>query len=1000
MNIDKLRNSWETLRARCADRDIVRSFYSRVLWANNKCAGKPNLMRTAFISTPLPNLKVNMQHSHPDAAAERNSMSEFAQSIALATGTTPLFEEMARADQKHGFSGSRRTYWDKDVSIAPQLTRILPNHLLTYVDVDYHAAMDKMLLRHHNTYLLYTIAPEAPAGTLKDAAYRFIDNEIEMTVAGGGQFRHKLWDYGMDCVSVSGFSRWNYRYATYLIERRQVSPSRVVIMLTPIGSFSAIQAVLARFRLTRKTLKRFEPLDCGFNVMNVQRVDGRHVSISRNGSWESVTVSAREDAALMESALLCRGKKIELTKATVESFLSKSRPSPKLDAALLTPYYASRVGINTGPTVYPVEFGVAQVQFKPTEYEQLPATIASYASPLLGPACALDACKSNDERCIQKRVTTKATPTFMPTSHTISCMNSFVNHLVPADRAGTGVPVDEEEVYRKQPRPTQQTILKRADVSGPNYRDIIKSFQKREALDGAGDPRNISTVCGEDKAAESRFIYAISPLLSKEPWYAFGRTPDQIAQRVGDVCEHSDAVLLSDLSRMDGHEASAGRLLTKALLLRYFREVYHEDIIASLDSQHHRSGVSSFGVWFETLWSRLSGSPETSAFNTIVNAFMFYMAYRATKRNGRYLTDAQAWKMLQTSVVVGGDDGVGGDVSKEAYSKACRMMGHVATGDVLQRGAKGVTFLARIYHPDVWYGNVNSCTDIKRAVLKFHTSANLPASVTPLQKMAEKCQSVMKTDSHTPILGDLASAFLRCYNGKAASGDGGWWAQYDLDDQFPNSNDDAWMDDLVHEQIPTYDLGAFRAHINSLRAPGAFLNIPMFMEQPIRPKKHTREVVIDGDVGVEEEKLDFGDALHARQCMPTWTVTTKFEECMGDRAFSEAFLELAAEAASWKITKTPGAVSGPPRAGVETRRSNVAGQAEGRGTAGPLPEVKTNRRRGTRRAKAERGSAGIEMPSLSAGTEKRVSDKLPDRAKPQPARSTKRPPPRKAAGRA
>jgi len=859
-------------------RDTFRRMLTEFLHSGDILKDTPEITRHAFAHTPIPELRTPTIHSHPDAAAERNSMSEFVGELALSIGRTPFFMSMARADQKAGYDGERLYYWTKDTPIPPRFSEISPTSLVGIVDTDYYIDMPDLLRDNPVPYIVYTIQPENAGGELKDAKYRFVDNEFEMIVTGGAKFRHEIWDYGSDTLSVSGWSWANlcYSYTGFLLERRNVSPGRQLVLLSPVSRYTGLRAFLASLFLPTPNLGRLRPLVGDFNVINLMGKEGRSVSVARNGSWESATISSRVDATFRETARRAEKQKLGLQTAQLTSHLGPEIQNPKQAATLLTAYYASHFSLNEGPTIYPVELAVASYQFSPSKYEPSTPTMKAFMSPLLGPSPAPDNCLSNDERCVKMRITSVANPCLKPSSHVIKAMNYFVERLIPPEIRHTGHPTGYDEVFRRQPRPSQQHILRVADLMGEAYTKVASCFQKKEDYGKVNDPRNITQVPGPEKSSYSRFMYAFAEVMKVQPWYAFGKTPREISHCVAAIASIVNKLLISDLSRMDGHKSNVGRQLNKAAVLLFFHPSHADELVDLMETQYRKRGVTQFGIWFETWLSQLSGSPDTSIFNTLESGYIIFLAYTCTinPNTCKYYTFSEAWDCLVTKAMAGGDDGIAGDLEAASYVKAAKLLGHVATGDIVERGERGVTFLSRYYSPDVWSGDPATCCDIKRAALKFHTTSRLPETTSPLEKLAEKCLAITSTDPNTPILGDFATAFMTLYklygSGKATTDERGWWQQYDSDVQFININTGGWMDEEVRMALPEFDLEGFRAHLYQLTSLSDFLNFPIFQLEPTPVKGGHAGVVVSGELGDAPEPVDLASCLTRHQCRPYW----------------------------------------------------------------------------------------------------------------------------------
>jgi hypothetical protein len=375
---------------------------------------------------------------------------------------------------------------------------------------------------------------------------------------------------------------------------------------------------------------------------------------------------------------------------------------------------------------------------------------------------------------------------------------------------------------------------------------MIKMFMKKEAYAEPKDPRPISTINGVDKGEYSKFIYTFSDHLKTCQWYAFGKTPKEIAERVCAVLEGAKRAVNTDLSRFDGRVSQVLRELEKLILMRAFHPSYHSQLLELHRSQYCLHGVGTFGTEYETDYTRCSGSPETAAFNSAANAFMAFLALRTTRRNGAFLTPAQAYASLG---IYGGDDGMTADVDPAAYVKSCASVGQKLTVEEIKRGEFGIKFLARVYGPHVWFGDTSSCCDLPRQLSKFHSTIVLPPNVTPQQKLVEKCRSLFLSDPNTPILGELSIRVIACIGGIPEPGPAKaiahWNSFVDSDSQYPNERGD-WMEAYCKESIPGVDLARFRRWLSTCTELNDFLKPPLLVEP--KPAKSEVPVVVDDDI--------------------------------------------------------------------------------------------------------------------------------------------------------
>jgi len=338
-------------------------------------------------------------------------------------------------------------------------------------------------------------------------------------------------------------------------------------------------------------------------------------------------------------------------------------------------------------------------------------------------------------------------------------------------------------------------------------------------------------------------MYAVGDAMKKLDWYAFGKTPLETAKRVAQVLSAAKSALFTDLSKFDGHVGKAMRSFEEIMMRTLFDEEDQTELVKLMKTQQQLKGRTMNGICYENEYGRLSGSPETSVFNSLQNAFMAYATYREMGQ-----TPEEAWASLG---IYGGDDGVSGDASKTVCEKVATGLGHAMEAQVLQRGEPGVNFLARIYSPNVWTGGLDSCTDIRRALAKLHTSTNL--TVPAETKLFEKCFALSLSDLNTPILGQISRRALELRGNLVFTNLLQRWMPdwQKVDEQYPNANDMNWMNDLLTVQgLDGFRLIDFQTWLTRTTSLTDLLHSPEFIERPPIVVPPTKTVEINGELHV------------------------------------------------------------------------------------------------------------------------------------------------------
>nr|WPR18382.1 MAG: RNA-dependent RNA polymerase [Chemarfal virus 181] len=808
----------------------------------------PDVARDAFTNVEVPAPYLVPGHTHPQAAGLRNSAVLFAKSFSRYAGLGLYSVQMSKSDQRKGLRGSRDWYWSKDTNVSNRNDSRQARDVEFLGDVDYYIDVPSMLLREARTRLLYTVVPETAASHVDDTSMCFNANgELESRITGGGQYVHHLWNYeGDSCVAYgfSGFLRLVPTFITYAIERKQVAVNRQLVLLTPIKRFTFIGAILAYFLIGGKTIKRFDPIVTGtkgdkFVRFDVHTSEGLFVATGIPDTMASAVVPATVDAGIRIAAALGT---TNLQMPTTASWLPKG---DKMDAALLTLFHRSVVP-KKSPTVYPVSIGVRSYQFKPEVYNQeLKSTMTPFMSPLVHAAFAPSQGIASEQQCVKGRIDDLKRPEPKPSVFRDSCVDEFVRLVIGEEVLQ---PFSVDDIKNHQTRPSQQASIASAFVAGPKYPAILKCFIKKEAYQDVKDPRNISTYNHADKLTMSQYAMALSQHLKKFSWYGPGKTPIEIATRVAEICEGAQRfVNISDYHRMDGTISRFLRSIDRAIMMKAFHDPTG-DLNELLKRNADNTGYLPEGTTFAQESSHGSGCPATSCFQTLRAVFTAYLAYRhaVDPATGARYTPERAFASIG---IHNGDDGLDADLSVADHQWASTAVGLTIEASIVERGERGVNFLARYYSPTVWQGCTDSMSDVKRQISKFHTTVRLPEGVAAVAKLTEKALAYCATDANTPVLGELcqrAVLFSPVGIELNALGLAPFWSKFPASSQYPNVNADGWMDYELECMFPEFDRQVFGEWLAGTESREDILKAPLCAE-PARAKPKV-PVVVDGEV--------------------------------------------------------------------------------------------------------------------------------------------------------
>jgi hypothetical protein len=784
-------------------------------------------------------------HTHATSAAERSTASLLMRRIAAGTGRTAYYYQGSGADARSGKAYSRKYYWAKDLIAPAAEFRPGERDIISMVDVDYYIDdLEEMLVERFQPYLFYTLVPSAAGKDAGDYDYRFFaDGSIEYGVAGGGRYRHHIWNWDGDSLRITTkFWGIEVAMACYAVERRQMGPDHQLILLAPlVRTRNPLMVWLAKDRVAAAGMRRFNPVTKGFVRFYVSKPTRLEVVTGLIGQYASSCVPASVDAIIASTARTTSGK---LTRSMVLAKLDvgtdDAKAAYRAASEVLLEYHMSNA-----PTVERVSLvdAVRRYQWvpRPAEYdEDAKAGMTAFMSPLVHGGFVPDVCRNNEVRMVDKRVKEQTCVDKPPGKFMLDVMDEFTSFIVPQGTRHTLDPVDVDEVYERQSRPSQRAILNEAEHVGST--GITKQFVKREAYGSVNDPRGISTINGADKRDYARYMYAFTDEVVKpQAWYAFGKSPREVAERVAEIASGAVAGgAMTDFERMDGKHGQLLHLLERKIYCAAFRTEHHSALLEVMDKHHHLRAKTVFGIDYQTEYHRLSGGADTSVGNTIDSAFVAYLTYRM-----QGLPCVEAWSSLG---VYGGDDGFSADMDSKTAMRAASLVGQKLELEQIKKGEPGVKFLARRYGPGVWTGDSNSCCDIRRQIAKFHLTVNLPSNISAQQKLQEKAFSFALTDKNTPVIGEFVTRALQLCplpRDKFRNDLRIWGVEMDASKQYPNQPGD-WMDDIVATELQDFNLDCFRDWLR--KSDGTSILHPPTFADPVPPNPKPGIVSIDGDI--------------------------------------------------------------------------------------------------------------------------------------------------------
>lgn len=802
------------------------------------------MLKTLFHEVECAAVKPSGGHTHGVSAAARSTASRLIDSICNASGNRAVFYQGSAADLRNGRTVTRTYHWAKDVYVPVQSAERQENDVLALVDVDYYVDMPAFLAEHHQPVLLYTVVPSAAGKDTGEYKYRFNqDGTLDYLVSGGGHYSHRLWDWSGDALSVKTsvlFGTVTYGYYTYAIERRAIDDDHSLILLTPLNILEGFQAWYKSDFLAAKPLTHVSPIAGAYVRLMVNKPDGLWISTSKVGQFLAATVPVIVDDSISVNGSTRKG---ELTLAAVKKAMG-SDTKMHLGAEVLWAYHKEHCA-GYGQR-FDLADGVRRFQWvgrDGTFDEDAKPAMQAFMRPLVDNGFVADVTRGNEQRGIAQRVEKNRRPKEMTMSHFMSqCMDEFVRALVPEPFSLH--PVDDDEVARRQSRPTQRRQIEmREDYEEDSN---ATSFQKRQAEGKVGNPRPVTVVNPPDKLSLAPYIYALDPVLHAAPWWIPGTTPLEQAERVAYMAESAcNGLQTGDCSALDSTMNVITEELQRRFFVRAFHRSYHLDLYRALRANRNKTVIARFGTTFETWFQTVTGSMKTTVGNTVSVGFAAYLSVR--------LTGFEAGDAYGRLGAVCGDDVMQADVDDKTFTRAFRMCGLIMNSNFIARGCEGVEYLSRCYGPDVWWGDSNSTCDILRQAGKFHLTVCLPSNVSPERKLVDKAYAFWLSDAQTPIIGDFVCRVKELFPALWPSDQRPWsniTRQYvlnmDANNQYPNEVG-GFATDIMRRQIPDFDYGTFMTRLGKTDSTTIFTmdlcHEPLPLLEP-----DDGEVVVDGDL--------------------------------------------------------------------------------------------------------------------------------------------------------
>jgi len=689
----------------------------------------PDLRRSLFHSFSFMSLiLVSKNHSHPDSAVLRSSMTAKMESEITKAGYCPY---SISPSAREAYDGARCYYSPKDLAVPFKFDEINDNHVIMLIDIDYYVDMNA-ILRTGQPILLYTFVPATVTGRTTEQSWHIEDDEVSFFVTGGSEYRHKLWNYSGDTIEIIAD---DLSLIVYSLEQKQLDkdPNRRLISILP---------------KTRTKFPYYLPLNFQDGITRTKFLFGNvnviydsikdNLSIAKNGDKFGVEVKGKTLHAI-EKRL--NNKTTAPLASDIERMLGDDIEDKPETASMLIELIGTKFNRNyftsgTINTNYQSTVGSTIEDGKTTE-------IVMMDSLLTNPAVYPVRSYNNDLAMIAGRIE-KPRNVAEPKKAYNDFAKEFSYKLLNSNEHSLH-PITIAQVNEIQNKPTQRARSELVmEIMDSNFKVKLKPFQKSEGYAAANSPRNITSLNAEATLVFSSFTYPFKwAILKKCPWYSPGLTPIEVERKLSTM---KGDLIATDFSRFDG---SISKWLQNRIVRTNYTIAFHspddKDLLyRKFNEMHFAKAKTGSGVWYDPGYGTKSGSPFTTDGNTMINAFVNYSALRTLG-----LENEEAWASLGLYC---GDDGLIVDRPglQTALLTVCQDLGLAI--ECIQIGdMKPIPYCGRYFiRADL---ECFSFCDPLRTLGKFHLTSN--KNVDKTQALVNKALGYAATDRNTPILSAL-----------------------------------------------------------------------------------------------------------------------------------------------------------------------------------------------------------------------------------------------------
>lgn len=716
-------------------------------------------------------------HAHGELAKRRcaatTAIDNFVKQVDLHTGGFQRYDvSTSSREKKFHCSSSRMVYDLDDLRHGSWSDTIKQHHILTFVDVDYYVDFGDYATA--NNMLIYTLIPSALSKNGKEDSYTFgmdATNTVVLNncIAGGAKYSHPLWDYGPDKVYLEKktlFGLITCARTYYNVEKVRESPDsdRYFVLMAPYLRIGLPRTIIKMLQFIGGIKEKVRPLTRCSNVACVHSEVNVFVgNFSNNGVSEvqfSTCLPGAETYTLPPDVcvglrLQANASKAGLTSHDVEYVINRYNNHVKTE----NPAFA-----NTECRIISAGLKLPILNQLFSTYQHMPNVPGLITTQPVSPRAivkfegivdhfmAASSSRGNDHITVHNRVLQQinlARPN--ANSDYWRYIDEFVENFVPDWLVASGKPntlADTMAALSKTPaQRNRMDNIKEKSLF--DLKNRVTAFQKHELTKPGSDPRNISMVETQITLLFSCYVHAFKRDVCKtHPFYIPGKSPTEIAETLSYYVDRWDGAIDSDYSRFDGTISEFLRIVERRCLERWVAKQDKSLIGTLCELDMNLSARTRHGIKYDTLGTRLSGSPMTTEGNTIVNAFLSFCAFR--KLN---LPPYDAFTSIGPKY---GDDGLDSQLIENTILEVSKELGTKVKVN-LHTDGRDLPFCGRIYvNPAVKH---TSYLDLERCLGRLNVVTSLR-----VHALSDKINGYLVTDFNTPILSEYCRAIQRSEN--------------------------------------------------------------------------------------------------------------------------------------------------------------------------------------------------------------------------------------------